>query len=346
METMQAAVFDGPGQVGLRDRPVPHAGPGEIVLAVEATTICGTDVRLLRGEKSMRSDTVMGHEIAGRIAEVGEGVTGYPVGRQATVGIVLACGTCAACLADREHLCATLRLIGYDVDGGLAPFCRIPAEAVARGNVVLTQREIPATHLALAEPLSCCLNGLDQYRVAVGDTVVVLGAGPIGLMHVQLARLAGAGQIIVSNRGAGRRAIAKRLGATRTVDPSTEDVGAVVRDLTGGSGADVVIVAIGRPELADQALGLAGMGGRVSLFAGFPKGATAQIDPNLVHYHELVVTGGSNARRRDVARAVRLLESGAFDAETLVTHTFPLDRLMDALAAVEQRAGLKVALTL
>lgn len=340
---MRAAVFTRPGLVELTDLPTPSAGPGEILLKVEAATLCGTDLRIRSGAKSagVVPGTVMGHEIAGRIEQVGDGVDGYDVGAQATVSIVVACDHCPQCLAGLEHLCDNLRLFGYAINGGFAEYVLAPADVVRRGNVVQCSRELPPTHLALAEPLSCCLNSYRQYRVEPGDTVVVLGAGPIGLLHLTLAKLGGARNIVVTNRSSGRRAVAQRLGATHVVEP--DGVQAAVDDATGGRGADVVIVCIGASELADVALQLARPGGRVSYFAGFPKGSTAEVEVNLIHYKELHVTGGSNARREDVVRAVSILESGAIDADAIVTHTFPLEQIDDAYQAVEDKLGVKIA---
>lgn len=340
---MRAAVLRGPGDLGVEERPTPTAGPGELVLKVAGATICGTDVRILTGEKTsgIRLGAVMGHEFAGTIHEVGDGLEGYEIGQLATVSIVVSCNHCAMCLRDMEHMCLNMDLFGYAIDGGLAEYVKVPARAVAQGNVVVAQQRIAGTHLALAEPVSCCLNGFDQYRVEPGDVVVILGAGAIGLIHLQLARLAGAREIVVTNRSAGRREVARELGATHVVDPG--EVSQAVADVTGGLGADAVVQCIGNLDLAGQALELARIGGRVNYFAGFPKGARASIDPNLIHYNELQVSGGSNARRRDVVRAVRLLESGAIDADRIVTHTFGLDQLDDAFAAVRDRRGVKIA---
>ena len=342
---MLAAVLHAPRDLRLEQVPTPEPGPGEVVLDIEATTLCGTDLRLISGAKTsgVRPGVVMGHEIAGRVAAVGEGVSGVRVGEQATVSIVVSCHRCHACLNDREHLCENLRLIGYGIDGGFAERMLVPADAVASGNLIVTPHEIPATTLALAEPLSCVLNGARQVRVQPGETVVVLGAGPIGLLHAQLARVAGAAQVIVTNRSVHRRELALRLGATGALDPAAEDVRAVVLDSTGGRGADVVIVAVGAAELAGQALALAGIGGRVSYFAGFPKGTTAEVDVNLIHYNELIVTGGSNARRADVVRAVELLSAGVIDAESLVTHRVPLSRFEEAIGNVSGRIDVKTA---
>ena len=341
---MRALVLVEPGRIELQQRKDPTPGPGEVLLKVEATTLCGTDLRIISGAKTagVRQGVVLGHEIAGRIEALGDGVTGYQVGQQATPSIVLSCNHCRVCLLGYEHLCENLQLIGYEIDGGLADYCLIPARAVAQGNLITTSGDIKPTHLALAEPLSCCINGLNQYKVNAGDVVVILGAGPIGLLHLQLAQASGASQVIVSNRSVARREPATALGAI-AVGP--DEIAQAVADATGGLGADAVVVCIGEPSLATVALELARPGGRVSYFAGFPKGSTAEVDVNLLHYKELEVTGGSNARRRDVQAAVRMLESGALNADAIVTDTFRLDDAEAAYAAVRDRLGVKIAVT-
>lgn len=314
-------------------------------MKIEANTMCGTDYRLYTGAKTagVRGGVVPGHEIAGRIEQIGEGAAeimpGLTVGQQATVSIVVSCGHCRNCVNDREHLCANLELFGYAIDGGLQEYMIVPERALRRGNLITTCADLDPKALCLAEPISCCLNGLDQFRVEAGDTVVVLGAGPIGLIHAQLALASGAKHVFVSNRGKERREVANRLGAVG-VEP--DELGERIAEATGGAGADVVVVCIGAPELAQQALELAAEGGRVNYFAGFPKGSTSQMEPNLIHYKELQVTGGSNARRRDVVRAIDLLEKGLINVDEIVTHTFPLSKVKDAYAAVNSRLGVKI----
>ena len=341
--SMNAAVLHGIDDLSLTRVPVPEPGPGEVLLKVEANTICGTDLRIVSGAKTagVRPGVILGHEFAGRVAAVGEGVEGVDVGMQATCSIVLSCGRCLQCLAGREHLCENLRLFGYEIDGGLAEYLLVPREAMERGNLVLAPRELEPTALALAEPVSCCLNGARQFRVGPGEAVVVLGTGPIGLLHVALAKLAGATRIVAVGRP-GRLDPALALGATHALASQGEKLTREILDATGG-GADVAIVAVGDPALANQALEVAAIGGRVNYFAGFPKGSTAVMEPNIVHYRELQVTGGSNARRADVRRAVELLSSGALNVDSLVTHRFPLTQIDAAIAAVRERAGLKVA---
>ncbi|SJM48234.1 Alcohol dehydrogenase GroES-like [Actinomycetales bacterium JB111] len=342
---MRAVVLRGKGDVVLTDVPTPSAGPGQIVLRVAANTVCGTDVRLVRGEKDAREGVVLGHEASGWVHEIGEGVTGFEVGDLVAVLPTISCGSCYFCQRDLEHHCETAHLFGYVDDGGLAEYQLIPAEAVARGNLIKAPSDVDPAHLALAEPVACVLNGVREYGVELGDTVVILGAGPIGLLHLKLALLRGAKNVIVTNRGAERREVALRMGATHAVDPTTEDLGALVRSLTEGRGADVAVVTIGVPELFDEASKLVRTGGRVSAFAGFPKGGTAVIDPNDIHYGQLTVTGGSNCRRSDYAEAVSLLASGAIDGSEFVTHRFPLEQALDAIDLTADRGGIKVAVT-
>ncbi|WP_108772974.1 alcohol dehydrogenase catalytic domain-containing protein [Cutibacterium namnetense] len=344
MHTMPALVLNGPGDVQLTEKPIPTPGPGEVVLAVEATTICGTDLRIMSGEKTtgVRPGVTLGHEIAGRIASLGEGVEGLTAGQQATVSIVVSCGTCRACLTGREHLCSRCELVGYGIDGGLAPWLRVPARAVRRGNIISVAAEMPATRLALAEPLSCVLNGHRRHSgVNPGETVVIIGGGAIGLLHTELNLACGAGRVIVCEKHADRRDRAAAMGAVTTCP---EHLSEVVAEHTGGYGAELVIVAIGHNELAEESLSLAAPGGRVSWFAGFPKGSMASITPNTVHYQELTVSGGSNAGRADVHRAVDMLEGGDIDEAPIVTHTFGLSQWTEAVDAVRGHAGVKIAI--
>lgn len=343
---MLAATLKAPHELELCEKERPVAEPGEVVLKVEANTLCGTDYRLFTGAKTagVRYGVVPGHEIAGRIVDIGSGVDaiqpGLRPGQQATVSIVVSCGRCGNCLRDREHLCSHLELFGYAIDGGLQEYLVVPRRAVMRGNLITTSQELAPPALCLAEPISCCLNALDQFQVKPGDVVAILGAGPIGLIHAQLALACGARRVFVSNRGEARREVAARLGA---IGVAPDELSAQVKAATDGAGADVVVVCIGVPELAQNALELAAIGGRVNFFAGFSKGSTSVMEPNLIHYKELQVTGGSNARRRDVKRAIAMLESGAINVSEIVTHEFPLSRVTEAYEAMNQRVGVKIA---
>ncbi|NLH69427.1 MAG: alcohol dehydrogenase catalytic domain-containing protein [Brooklawnia sp.] len=342
---MLAAVLRGPEQLDITEIATPEPGEGEILLKVGANTVCGTDLRILRGEKTagVRPGVVLGHEIAGTIAAVGKGVHGYQLGDPAVVTPAVSCGTCFYCLRDMEQLCASTDILGYNLDGGLAEYCLIPKHAVDRRHISVAKPGTPMTALSLSEPLSCVLNGLANYKAGLGDTVVIIGAGPIGLLHMTVCRLAGATQVIVSDLSESRRATASLLGADITVDSVKDDLEAVVKQATNGHGADVVVIAIGRPELLAQAISLVRKGGRVCAFAGFPKGSSAAIDPNTIHYGEILLVGAANAKRRQTAEALRLIEDGLIPAETIVSHTFALQQATRAIEFSASGEGIKIA---
>ncbi len=342
---MLAAVFQGPGQLEVGEVSTPEISPDEVLVKVGANTVCGTDVRILRGEKTrgIAQPVVLGHELAGHIAEVGNEVEGYEVGAPVVMAPAMACLHCFYCKRGLENLCQNKRIMGNIVDGGLAEYVRIPGNAVKAGNLFTAKKDLPSEQLALAEPLACCVNGQSNYRVEVDDTVLVLGAGPIGLFHLQLALLAGARTVIVSNRSEARRNFATELGAHVTVDPSGEDLREVVAEHTDGLGVDVSVICVGRPRLVNDALRATRKGGRINVFAGLAGDGWSEVEANLIHYNELVVTGASDSKRRDYDTALRLIESGLIAAERMVTHRFPLKETEKAIETSSGGEGIKVA---
>jgi L-iditol 2-dehydrogenase len=342
---MLAAVFHGADDLRLEQLPTPSPRPGELLVKVGANTICGTDLRILRGEKTagVNPGTVLGHEVAGHVAEAGPGVEGYEPGQPVAIAPVIACGRCWECTHGMENMCATQHAVGYDVDGGLAGHLLVPAEAVTAGNVVKASVELSSEQLALAEPLSCVVNGQRRCDIRAGSNVLIMGAGPIGLFHLQLARRSGADNVIVSEPSHVRRAHAERLGATATVDPTAEELTLATMEATDGVGADAAIVCIGIPELVNQAVNLTRPGGTVNIFAGLKGKGWTEVDGNRIHYKELVVTGTSNSRRADYALALRMIETGRIDTASMITHRFPLGSVVEAIQTVTNREAIKVA---
>ena len=344
---MKAAVLRAPNEFVVDSVATPKAGPGELVLRVKAATVCGTDIRILRGRKTkgVRFPSILGHEFAGEVVDVGPGVTQFSCGDRVCANPVMPCRACAYCKMGRENVCLNRQAIGYEFDGAFAEFLRVPAVALQSGNVVRMPEGMRYEAAALAEPLACCLNGMRNAEVGLGDAVVVIGAGPIGLMHAALARRAGARLVVMSEPNPGRRQAAAERGVDRTVDPSAEDLGGVVRGLTDGLGADVVILAIGAAPLANEALGMVRKGGRVNLFAGFATGDAPAMDVNAIHYNEIAVTGASALSRRDYEMALQLLATGQIDAASLITHRFGIADAVAALAEAESGRALKVVIT-
>lgn len=344
--TMAAAVFHGPGDIKLEEVPVPELGRDEVLVRVAANTICGTDLRILRGEKTrgVRRPSILGHEFAGTVAATGAGISGFAEGDPVAMAPVVPCLRCVHCRNDRENVCADRRAMGYEFDGGIAEYVRIPAAAIAAGNLFHVAAGLPLEQLALAEPLACCVNGFRRSAVRPGDAVVVMGAGPIGLLHTQLAVNAGAAQVIVSDLSPSRLQVARELGATTTVDAGELDLGDVVHEQTDGIGVDASIICIGIPSLVDQAVRLTRKGGSVNIFAGLAGEGVSEVSANEIHYRELVVTGTSAMRRRDYEMALRLIEGGAVDVGRLLTHRIPLADSARAFDVAASGDGLKVAI--
>nr|WP_022867747.1 alcohol dehydrogenase catalytic domain-containing protein [Schaalia vaccimaxillae] len=325
-----------------QERPTP--GPGEVLLKIESTTICGTDLRIVTGAKTqgVTKNVIMGHEIAARVESIGEGSTCPPVGTQVGLAPEYACYRCDTCQSGRSNICENMLLFGTTIDGGLAEYLLVPAPAVAAGSIVATSSPVDPRVLSLAEPLSCCLRAHRSFNIEPQSTVLVLGTGPIGLMHIALSQSGGARKIIACGRPS-RLAPAVQMGAHHTTSASGQDLIDEVKALTSGRGADLVILAVGSTELAHAAPSMAAVGATISFFAGFSPRDQVVLDPNAIHYRELTVRGSANATVADYADAVRMISEGEVRLDSLITHTFPLEKVADAFHAQRTRQGLKVA---
>jgi L-iditol 2-dehydrogenase len=342
---VKAAVLNKIDDVTYQTVVDPRLQAGDVLVKVKAATVCGTDIRIFRGKKTagIRYPSILGHEFAGEVADTG-GHKHLHVGQAVTVCPAFACGHCDNCLRDAENLCGNLVAMGYEIDGAFADYVRIPASGVRAGNVFAMPEGISYERAALAEPLACVINGQERAEVSNGDTVVILGAGPIGLLHVKLARLRGAKSIIVSQTSALRRKAALAAGADIVIDPNEVNLIEHVRQRTGGRGADVAICAIGKPELANDALRLVRPRGRVNLFAGFSKAVEAQLDVNAIHYNELVLSGAFGLTRAQFQSALSMIASGEIDLDGFLTHRFGLSDITEALATAERGSAIKVAI--
>jgi L-iditol 2-dehydrogenase len=347
--TVQALVYRGAHHLEVQPRPVRQLRAGEVRVDVTSAGVCGTDVRIVKGAHSAYTgvdNRVPGHEIVGLVSEIAPGTT-----TDATVGDIvfvapnIGCGACAFCVRGAENLCARTEALGITLDGGFAQQVVVPAAAVANGNLIRLSPELRPDTATLLEPLACVVRGQDKVMVAGGDRVVVAGCGPIGLLHVALARARGADLIIASDRSPIRRAAAEKAGADVSVDWGTTDPEQVVADLTGHTGADVVIAAAPSADLQAAALRIAAPQGRVLLFAGLPKTQPAtQLDTNLIHYKELLMTGTTASTLSDCRRAVTLLEQQLPNLDWLITDVFSLDQAVSAVDQAQNRSALKVVL--
>jgi len=336
---MLAARLHGPGDLRLEDLPCPEPGPGEVVLRVERALTCTTDLKIFRQGIHPAMGTLpapFGHEVAGEVTAVGEGVKSVAVGQRVTLGNSAPCGRCDYCRRAQFSLCTDMVFFF----GAFAQYARIPARVVEL-NLYPIPAGLPAAHAALVEPLACALRAVEVARVGPATAVLVVGGGALGLMLARLSRLRGA-RVGVVDRHPDRLAIARRLGADfgfhRTADPPLDPVR---REF--GEGPDVVFEAVGRPEAWEEAAELVRPGGLVVFFGGCPPGTRACFDTGRVHYKELTLRGVFHHHPAYIREALSLLAAGAVPAEAFISGEVPLRRLTEALELMAARQGLKYA---
>ena len=337
---MKACVFHGPGDVRVEERPQPRPGPGQMLLEMRATGICYSDIRVYKGEKKARAGVIPGHEPVGVIAALGEGVEGFRTGQEVALCPILACGACFFCRRGYRNRCPQRVTLGYEEDGGLAEYMLVPEALMRLGHVFPLPPGLPASRATLTEPVACVLNSLETCRVTAGGSLVVVGAGPMGLLHIMLARQMGVSTIIAAELLDERLAHAHRFGADICLNPERDDPTSQVLAATDGLGADAVVVTTGSAQAAASGLALARRQGVVNLFGGFPPDSTIALDANAIHYGELVLTGSQNATSDQYRRALQLL-TRLPQAEEVNTHPFKISEGPKAYSSRLGMDGLK-----
>jgi L-iditol 2-dehydrogenase len=344
---VKVARFYAPGDIRLEDMPEPTVSAGEVKIRVKNCSTCGTDVKISRsGHPNMTPPQVMGHEIAGVITEVGDGVDGWRAGDRVQVIAAIPDGTCPDCLAGRQTVCPNQLSMGYQFAGGFAEYMIVPREVLAVDGLNRIPENLGFAEASLAEPLACVLNGQELARVGEGDVVVVVGSGPIGCLHVRLARARGAARIILIDLNAERLKEAADL-VRPDVAITSEDVDpvAAVLEATGGRGADVVITAAASGAAQEQGLRMLARRGRLSLFGGLAKDKpTITVDSNLVHYRELTIVGVNGSSPTHNKMALELIASGAVPVTDLITHHLPLTSVLEAIEIVARGEAIKVTI--
>jgi L-iditol 2-dehydrogenase len=335
-----------PGDLRIEDADVPEAGPGDLVIRVHTCSTCGTDAKIFRfGHHHISLPRVLGHEVAGEVTEVGPEVEGWSAGDRVQIIAAIPDGVCFFCGRGQHTVCEDLESIGYQYDGGFAELMRVPAKVLAVDGVNRIPEHVPFEQASLTEPLACVLNGQELAQVDDGDTVVVLGAGPIGCLHVRLARARGAKTVVLIDVNQGRLDLAARAEPDAAIDGSKDDPIDAVRKLTDGRGADVVITATGVGIAQEQALEMASLRGRISLFGGLPRDdSIIRFDSNLVHYRELSVVGAYGSAPRHNREALSLIAEGKVRVDDLITHRMPLADVNRAIETVMSGEGLKVVI--
>lgn len=339
---MKAAVLHGKEDLRIEEVSLGGPGPGEVLIRVGAALTCGTDVKVFRRGYHARMlvpPIVFGHEVAGTVVEVGEGVVDFAPGMPVVAANSAPCGACEYCLGGRSSLCDDLLFW----NGAYAEFAVIPARIVAR-NLLRLPEGFSFSKAALVEPLACVVRGAAESGIVAGQTVAVIGVGPIGLMFVALARARGA-RVVAAGRRPDRLARARALGAETVAVPAGSDLAQLLREAgRGGRGPDVVIEAVGSPETSEAAIRAARKGGHVNLFGGCPSGSVIRVDAQRWHYEELTIRATFHHTPESIREALHLIVSGAVDSEAFISDETRLDRLPDVLRTQASRGqALKVA---
>jgi alcohol dehydrogenase len=346
--TMRALMFHGPGQISLETVPIPRAGAGEVVIRVTLTTICGTDLHILKGEYPVRPGLVIGHEPVGVIHQIGEGVTGYHVGERVLVGAITPCGQCNFCLGGHWSQCGGAIAgwrFGNTIDGAQAEYLRIP---YAQANLAKIPKDLTDEQVVLlADIASTGISAAESADLQIGDAVAVFAQGPIGLCATAGARLKGAGLIVAVESDPVRRKMAREMGADIVIDFTRHDPVEEIRRITNGRGVDVAIEALGTQATFEAALRVLRPGGTLSSLGVYSGKLSVPLEPFAAGLgnHKIVTTLCPGGKER-MRRLMELVRQGRLDLTPLLTHTFPLDRITEAYQLFGSRSEgvIKVAI--
>ncbi len=340
---MRAAMLYGIQDLRVEDVVKPQISSGEALVRVKAATTCGTDLKIFhRGYvgKVIKLPTIFGHEWAGDVVEVGEDVKWLEPGMRIRAGNSAPCLKCHMCQRGKYNLCEDMLWLW----GAYAQYIRVPSRTI-RVNTQRIPDGVTYEEAALTEPLACVLHGAEEVGIKLGDTVAIIGAGPIGLLHMLVARKLGAAKIIVSDLVDDRLALAKKLGADETINPKTEDPVQGILRCTRGKKADVVIEAIGLPSTWEQALRMVANGGKVLEFGGCPPGTRINVNAESLHYGEVTIMGAFHTTPLHFNKALKLISSGTLNVKPLITRKMSLEKIPEAFEMLtDSKSDLKIAI--
>jgi len=345
-DSMLAVRFYAPGNLKVEQVPIPVPGPGELVVKNHVSLTCGTDVKMYkRGHWLTKAPQIVGHEFAGTITGVGSGVSGFSVGMNVVSVNSAPCNKCFHCRSHQPNLCEHIndRMVGFSWPGTYAEYVRVPDHIVEQ-NTFQIPDGVQLDEVASLEPLACVVHGWDLVKTQAGGTALIIGGGPIGLLHVQLARLTGARQVALCDVVEDRLREAERIGVDATINSTKENLTDRIRGMTEGKGADIVVEAVGRRETWESAPTLCRKGGTVLQFGGCASGTMTSFDADKIHYGELHIQGSFHHTPASVERAFNLIVSRQVSIKPLISHQMPLERAEEALQLMGNGKSLKIAL--
>ncbi|MGQ9610272.1 MAG: alcohol dehydrogenase catalytic domain-containing protein [bacterium] len=334
IEKGKFAILYGPKDVRIENTVFKQPDPNQALIKIKACGVCPTDVRTYTGLRKVEYPRYLGHEWAGEIVDIGSEFHGFSVGDRVVADWRVVCGKCYYCRKGIFNYCQETR--NELVSGGFREYGLSIAS-----NLRIIPENISYEEAVFTEPLACCINGNRNTHISLGDDVVIIGSGPIGMLHIQLAKNKGA-RVIVTDPIDERLEIAKSLGADNTLNPQKENVVKCILDMTEGRGANAVIVAVSNSEAAKLGIDIAGISATVNFFAGIYPPSSIEFDPNIVHYKQLIITGSHDFTPHDFTMALKLMEYGIVNVKPIISHVIPLDDISSAFDIVANRKGLKV----
>lgn len=341
---MRAAVYEGKENIVVRSVKKPSPEAGGLLAKVIACGICGTDIKTYYGINSkVKPPQIIGHEFVGKVEDFVEELEGFKLKDRVTMATTISCGLCEMCRQGLGNICDNRKAIGYDYPGAFAEYIAIPALAVRRGNVLKVPEQVTDEEATLTEPLADVINAQFVCRIKPGDTVVVIGAGPIGCLHIEAARFFGATKLILTQRSQPRLELASKLDIDGLIDVKKKDPVSEVLRITEGKGADVVIVTAPDNQAQEQAIQMVKKNGILNLFASLPeKNPFIRINTRLIHYRQISVTGTSEQIPYHAVIALQLLASGRINTEPLIASIYPLSEIKNGFRAIAEHSALKV----
>ena len=342
---MKAAILESPKnmRVGVVETPVPKEG--EVLIEVGACGVCGSDLRFFEhGDRIKKFPFVMGHEIAGTVVETGKNVENFSVGDRLAMGNEIPCKSCEECERGLDMLCKNILSIGTTIPGGFAEYLLLPEIAVRRGPINFMPKNMDFVEGSFAEPLACVYNGMEFSGMREGKSVLVIGAGPIGNLMVNLAQILGASITTIVDKNEKRLEMSRPTGADNYICAENNDFVEEAVKLTGGRGYDIVVSACSDINAHRACTQAVAKGGFVNLFGGVPKGTddVVSFSNNYMHYRQFAIGGSFSSTKEHHMKALKFLASGKIKTKSIITHRMPLDDILKAFDVIKSREGLKV----
>jgi len=343
---MIAVIYKGKKKLSVESVASPQISEDELLLKVKAASICGTDLKIKEFGHFKNPDDkpiILGHEFSGEIIETGKKIKNFSKGMRVSIAPNIGCGHCRECISGFTNLCENYEAFGINIDGAFAEFVRVPSRYISQGNIFKLPRNMTFEEGALTEPLAAAFNGIESAHINLSDIVLIVGAGPMGILNLMLAKLKGAQKVIVSEIIPERIKIAKKFGADFVINPEKQDLKDLLMKLSHNRGPDVIITAVSSVKAQEESLDIIARCGRIVFFGGLPKGVeTINFKSNIVHYKQVIVTGTTGSSVVQYSKSLELAASKKIDLKKIISKKFKLSDAEKAFLEARTPENLKV----